>query len=188
MISYLLGKLGEKGPTHMVVEVGGIGLTVRIPLSSYDPDLKIGTMVKILTHLHVREDALMLYGFSTQAERSLFQILITVSGIGPPMALNILSGVQVERFERLIASEDAKGLTSIKGIGPKLARRLMVELKDKVSQPLLETPDQLEEAMAALVGLGASPLQACRAVQDVIQADVDGAGVEEVIRRALKRL
>ena len=126
MISYLLGKLGEKGPTHMVVEVGGIGLTVRIPLSSSAPDLKIGTMVKILTHLHVREDALLLYGFSTQAERSLFQILITVSGIGPPMALNILSGVQVERFERLIASEDAKGLTSIKGIGPKLARRLMV--------------------------------------------------------------
>ena len=189
MISHLFGTLAEKAPTHLVVEVGGVGLSVRIPLSSFDPDLRVGTTVKLLTHLHVREDALTLYGFFTVAERRLFELLITVSGIGPPMALNILAGVPVRRFEQLIALEDTNGLTSIKGIGQKLARRLVIELKDCISPPPpMDEADPLEEATAALMGLGASPSQARRAVQEVIQAGEGGSGVEEVIRRALKRI
>lgn len=188
MISHLFGTLAEKAPTHLVVEIGGVGLNVRIPLSSFDPDLRVGTTVKLLTHLHVREDALTLYGFFTVAERRLFELLITVTGIGPPMALNILSGVPVRRFEQLIASEDTSGLTSIKGIGQKLARRLVIELKDCISLPSMDEADPTEEATAALMGLGTSPSQARRAVQEVVQAGEGGSGVEEVIRRALKRI
>ena len=199
MISYLEGKLAEKHPTHCVIDVGGIGLHVNIPLSSYDAIQEVGASVRVLTHLHVREDALALYGFSTAAERELFELLIGVSGIGPPMAQRILSGISIADFKRLVVGEDARGLTRIKGVGQKLAQRLILELKDKIGVIVPEDPgvgddleggslDLLEEATAALIGLGANPLQARKVVTQVIHGGDGALAVEEIIRRALRRI
>jgi Holliday junction DNA helicase RuvA len=179
-----------------VIDAGGVGLRVLIPLSSYDPSLKTDDRTRLLTHLHVREDAMTLYGFATEGERELFEILISVSGIGPPMARQILSGVSVTELRRLISTGDAKGLTRIKGIGPKLAQRLLLELKDRV--PATGPEDSggaegsasgpVEEAVAALTALGAEPGRARKTVSDVLKGAGDELPVEELIRQALRRL
>jgi Holliday junction DNA helicase RuvA len=198
MIAFLEGGLVEKHPTHVIVDVQGVGYHVNIPLSSYESLEVVDGRVKVLTHLYVREDALRLYGFSSVAERDLFELLIGVSGIGPPMALNILSGIPIVDFKRLISAEDAAGLTRIKGIGQKLAQRLVLELKDKVGQISpedfspdamgLADPDVLDEAAAALAGLGANPVQARKIVATVLQEMGDDVSIEEVIRRSLKKI
>ena len=197
MIAHLEGNLRVNGPTNLVLDVGGVGFSVNIPLSTFDPSLAPGDRVSLLTHLHVREDAMALYGFATGQERELFQTLISVSGIGPPMAQRILSGVSVSDFRQLVTAEDAKGLTRIKGIGPKLAQRLVLELKDRVqslavgkpfSGQAAASPDRVEEAVAALTGLGAEPARARRAVSEVLQDKDDGLPVEELIRQALRRI
>ncbi len=197
MITHLEGRLAAKSPTHLVVEVGGVGFYVHIPLSSYDRAQEVGETIRVLTHLHVREDAMALYGFLTEAERDLFEMLISVSGIGPPMAQQVLSGVSIADFQRLILGEDVKGLTRIKRVGQKLAQRLVLELKDRIGTVAPEGAEeivsegalsQLEEVTAALIGLGVNPLQARKVVTQVIQEDEDGMAVEEVIRLALKRI
>jgi len=119
MIAFLEGGLVEKHPTHVIVDVQGVGYHVNISLSSYESLEVVDDRIKVLTHLHVREDAMTLYGFSSMAERDLFELLIGVSGIGPPMALKILSGIPIVDIRRLILGEDATGLTRIKGIGQK---------------------------------------------------------------------
>ena len=119
MIAFLEGRLVEKHPTHVIVDVQGVGYHVNISLSSYESLSVEDGRVNILTHLYVREDAMTLYGFASVSERDLFERLIAVSGIGPPMALKILSGIPIADFRRLVAAEDAKGLTRIKGIGQK---------------------------------------------------------------------
>src|SRR5215471_20884247 len=133
MISFLHGKLIEALPTQVVLEVNGVGYEVLIPLSSYDKLPQPGQELKLLTHLAVREDAHTLYGFATSAERDLFRLLInTVSGIGPKIALNILSGVSVTAFRGAVAGGDVKALSQISGVGRKTAERIVVELKDKI--------------------------------------------------------
>lgn len=197
MIAYLEGKLTANTPMHLVVDVAGVGFLVHIPMSSYDSDRGHGETVKILTHLHVRDDALTIYGFSTEAERDLFELLISVSGIGPPLAQKILSGIQVRDFRRLVVSEDASGLTRIKGVGRKLAQRLVLELKDRIG----DAPDDeglervspvaarhAEEAAKALEGLGVPHVKARSVVEDAIGERGNEAPVEEIIREALRRL
>lgn len=196
MISFLTGKLVSKNPMSVIVEVGGVGFFVHIPLSSYQPIQDMGENVRIWTHLYVREDVMALYGFATEAERELFELLISVSGIGPPIALRILSGVLIADFKRLVSSGDDRGLMRIKGVGQKLALRLILELKDRIAGISVgpdagdtvkgEALDLLEEATSALIGLGSSPLQARRVVTQVIRDGDDGMPVEEVIRRALR--
>ena len=197
MISFLEGELKLNSPTDLVVSVGGVGYHVNIPLSSYDPGRALNTEIKVLTHLHVREDAMALYGFMTDGERDLFQLLISVSGIGPPMAQKILSGTEVSNFHNQVAAEDVKGLTRIKGIGPKLAQRIVLELRDRIETvgqfAPVETLDAagdtlLAEATGALVGLGTPPAQARKTVGEVLKDLGECAGVEEVIRQALRRL
>ena len=195
MIRYLEGRLVSKAPTHLVVDVGGLGLHVEIPVSSYEAFPEAGGTVMVLTHLHVREDVLALYGFATEAEKEVFELLISVSGIGPPMAQRILSGVSILDFQRQSAGEDVKGLTRIKGVGQKLAQRLVMELRDRIGSIVAadqggeadpESVDRLEEAVLALVGLGSSPLQARKVATQVLREDGDEMPVEELIRRALK--
>ena len=195
MIRYLEGKLVAKAPTQLVVDVGGVGFHVEIPVSSFEAFPEPGDKATVLTHLHVREDVLALYGFATEVEREVFELLISVSGIGPPMAQRILSGVSIADFRRQVAAEDVKGLTRIKGVGQKLAQRLVVELRDRIgsidaAEPGTdvdpESVDQLEEAVLALVGLGSNPLQARKVVAQVLKDDGDGMPVEELIKRALK--
>lgn len=198
MIAYLEGRLAEKHPTHFVVDVGGVGFHVQVPLSSYEEIDVVDGMVKVLTHLHVREDIMALYGFATMAERDLFELLISVSGIGPPMALKILSGTPISDFKRMIAAEDAKGLTRIKGVGPKLAQRLVLEVRDKIDTIAPEEfrpnamgmadPDILSEATAALAGLGTNPVQARKVVATVLQDMGDDVSIEDVIKRALRSI
>src|SRR6476661_3324837 len=133
MITFLNGRLIEALPTQVIVEVNGVGYEVLIPLSSYDKLPQPGQPLKLLTQLVVREDAHTLYGFMSTAERDLFRLLVnTVSGIGPKIALNILSGISVTAFRGAVANGDVKALSQISGVGKKTAERIVVELKDKV--------------------------------------------------------
>ncbi len=197
MITYLEGKLAVNSPTHLVVDVAGVGFFVNIPLSSYDANRARGETLRILTHLHVREDALTIFGFVTEAERGLFELLISVSGIGPPLAQKILSGVPIRVFRRLVAAEDARGLTTIKGIGQKLAQRLVLELKDRIGDvPDVDVGERVspvvaaraEEAALALAGLGVPQLQARSVVTHVVRDHGNDVPIEEIIREALRRL
>src|ERR1041384_4260148 len=133
MITFLYGKLVEALPTQVTVDVHGVGYEVLIPLSSFDRLPKPGAEVKLLTHLVVREDAHVLYGFMSVQERELFRLLIhTVSGIGPKIALNVLSGMNPTAFRGAVANGDIRALSQISGVGKKTAERIVVELKDKV--------------------------------------------------------
>ena len=192
MIDFVEGKLASCSHTHLVVEVGGIGILLNIPLSSFDTSKRVGDQVRLFTHLHVREDILALYGFATEPERALFRLLIGVSGIGPPMGQKILSGISLSEFVGLVEAGDAKGLTRIKGIGQKTAQRLILELKDRVADigvgHIAESTgsSSVSEAAAALVGLGANPAQARRLVEQV--AAKDDLTVEEIIKEALRSI
>ncbi|HEX7469689.1 MAG TPA: Holliday junction branch migration protein RuvA, partial [Verrucomicrobiae bacterium] len=133
MITFLHGKLVEALPTQVIVDVNGIGYAVLIPLSSFDKLPQPGQPVKLLTQLIVREDAHVLYGFASAAERDLFRLLINnVSGIGPKTALNILSGMNAVTFRGAVASSDVKALSQISGVGKKTAERIVLELRDKI--------------------------------------------------------
>jgi Holliday junction DNA helicase RuvA len=199
MITFLQGKLVEVLPTQIVVGVNGIGYEVLIPLSSYDKLPQPGQEVKVLTHLVVREDAHILYGFMSSAERELFRMLInTVSGIGPKIALNILSGISVTAFRGAVANGDVKSLSQISGVGRKTAERIVVELKDKIgaagawealsAQRALTPEDQkVNDAVLALMALGFKQIEAhdsVRKAQGSLGAD---ATVEDLVRACLKK-
>lgn len=199
MITFLQGRLVEALPTQVTVEVHGIGYDVLIPLSSYDKLPTPGHEVKLLTHLAIREDAHVLYGFMTAAERDLFRALInTVSGIGPKLALNILSGMNPTVFRGAVANGDVKALSRISGVGKKTAERIVVELKDKIgaagaweassAQRALSPEDQrANDAVLALIALDFTPLDAHNAVRAVQAALGPQATVEELVRSALKK-
>ena len=194
MIEFLDGKLASYSPTNVVVEVGGFGLVLNIPLSSFDTNKQPGDRIRMFTHLHVREDILALYGFATEPERALFRLLIAVSGIGPPMAQKILSGMSLNEFIGLVEGGDAKGLTRIKGIGGKTAQRLILELKDRITDigradgggVGSKVSSTTGEAIAALVGLGTTPAQARQVVEQV--AAKGDLSVEEIIKEALRNI
>lgn len=199
MISFLKGKLVDALPTQAIIEVHGIGYEVLIPLSSFDKLPQPGQEVTILTHLAIREDAHVLYGFMTAGERDLFKLLIhAVSGIGPKTALNILSGVSVTAFRGAVANSDVKALSQISGVGKKTAERIVVELKDKVgaaaafeasSANRAMSPDDQKsyDAIQALMALGMKQndaQEAVRAASAVLGAE---ATTEKLIRAALKK-
>lgn len=199
MITFLSGKVVETLPTQVVVEVNGVGYEVLIPLSSYDKLPAPGNEVHLLTHLAIREDAHILYGFMSAAERDLFRLLVnTVTGIGPKIALNILSGMSVPAFRGAVANGDIKALAKISGLGKKTAERIVVELRDRIgaaaaweassAQRALSPADQrLNDAMLALIALGYKQVEAhdsVRAAQAVLGSQ---AGVEELVRACLKK-
>jgi len=199
MIAFLHGKLVDALPTQVFVEVNGVGYEVLIPLSSYGKLPPVGQEVKLLTHLAVREDAHVLYGFITAPERDLFRLLInTVSGIGPKIALNVLSGMSVTAFRGAVAGGDVKALSQISGVGRKTAERIVVELKDKVGAAAaweaasaergLSAADQkINDAVLALLALGFKQLEAHDAVRPVAAALGPEATVEDLVRACLKK-
>lgn len=199
MIAFLRGKLVEALPTQAIVEVNGLAYEVLIPLSSYDKLPQPGQEVKLLTHLAIREDAHVLYGFMSTPERELFRLLInTVSGIGPKIALNILSGISVTAFRGAVANGDVKALSQVSGVGKKTAERIVVELKDKVgaagaweaasAQRALSAEDQrLNDAILALLALGYKQLDAHDMVRNAQSALGAQATVEELVRACLKK-
>lgn len=199
MIAFLHGKLVDALPTQVTVDVHGVGYEVLIPLSSYDKLPQPGHEVKLLTHLVVREDAHTLYGFVTPEERELFRLLInTVSGIGPKIALNILSGMNAVAFRGAVASGDVKALSQISGVGRKTAERIIVELRDKIgaagvweaasAQRALSPADQrVNDAVLALMALGFRQVEAHDAVRQTQTALGPQATVEELVRACLKK-
>jgi Holliday junction DNA helicase RuvA len=199
MITFLRGKLVDSLPTQAIVDVNGVGYEVLIPLSSFDKLPSPGGDVTMLTHLAVREDAHVLYGFMTAAERDLFRLLInTVSGIGPKIALNVLSGMNVTAFRGAVANGDVKSLSQISGVGRKTAERIVVELKDKVGaagaweaasdQRSLSAGDQkVNDAVLALMALGFKQPDAHEAVRAALAVLGDIATVEQLVRACLKK-
>ncbi len=203
MISFLTGHLADKSLTRTVVEVHGIGFEILIPMSTYDRLPSVGEQVTLVTYLHVREDHMLLFGFHTEAEKTLFTMLIaSVSGIGPKLALNILSSMPVSTFCQAVADKDLKRLSRISGIGKRSAERLVIELKDKIHDVLPEvggadaasalSPESrkaAEDAAAALMTLGFKAETARKTIHQLVsEPDAAGSSAEQLIRLALKRL
>lgn len=200
MITFLHGRLTSALPTQAIVEVGGVGYEIFIPLSSYDKLPAPGQTVQILTHLHVREDAQILYGFMTAGERDLFRLLVNhVSGIGPKLALAVLSGMSVSTFKSAVVNPDVMSLAKISGLGKKTAERIVLELKDKLgvaaawevaSGAHAPTPEeeQANEAVLALIALGYKQVDAHKAVRDVQQSGRQIPSAEDLVRLSLQRL
>lgn len=200
MITFLAGKLAAALPTQAIVEVGGVGYELLIPLSSYDRLPAVGQSLHVLTHLHVREDAHILYGFMTAAERDLFRLLVNnVSGIGPKLALAVLSGMSVSNFKSAVVNNDVGLLSKISGLGKKTAERIVLELKDKLgvaaaweaaSATHAPTPEQSQanEAVLALIALGYKQVDAHKAVRDLQEKQPEINSAEELVKLALKRI
>jgi len=193
MIGSVRGRIAAKTPPQLMVDVGGIGYELEAPMSTFFHLPAVGQEVSLLTHLVVREDAHVLYAFGTESERRLFRSLIKVSGVGPKIALALLSGISVEAFSRCVVNEDITALTKVPGIGRKTAERLIVEMRDRLkdsdtpasvgSAPVGAVASPESEAFGALVALGYRPAEATRLLKAV------GPGThstEELIRRALQ--
>ena len=196
MISFLKGKLAEALPTQVVIDVNGVGYEVLIPLSSFDQLPAPGGEVKLLTHLAIRDDAHVLYGFMSETERDLFRLLIRhVTGIGPKLALNVLSGTTPSSFRAAVAHGDVKALSGISGVGKKTAERIVVELKDKLGDdlPLDSGAEQsaedktLADAAAALVALGSKPKEARDAIRAAAAMLGPNQPVDALVRAALQK-
>jgi Holliday junction DNA helicase RuvA len=197
MIGFLRGKLAAKHPPVLLLDVGGVGYEVEAPMSTFYGLAGVGVEVTLHTHLVVREDAHILFGFGTERERSLFRELIKVSGVGPRIALGILSGVNVDEFHRCVETQDAASLTRIPGIGRKTAERLIIEMRDRLQalaggQPFAvrgpaggpaAAPNPQAEAFSALVALGYKPPEVTRMLQKI---DASVTTTEELIRHALR--
>lgn len=192
MIGFLKGTLAGKHPPQLLVEVSGVGYEVEAPMSTFYQLPETGQPVQLLTHLLVREDAHVLYGFATEAERQMFRSLIKVSGVGARIALAILSGISVEAFARCVQAEDVASLTRIPGVGRKTAERLIVEMRDRLKQvgsalaqamPAGAAGSPEDEAFGALVALGYRAPEAQRLLKNV---EGKAQSTEELIRAALQ--
>ena len=193
MITHIKGIIIEKLPTQVVVDVNGIGYEINIPVSTYEKLAEPGKNTHLFTYLHVREDSMQLFGFWNEKDRRLFKLLISVSGIGPRLALGILSSVTVEEFARAVANNNFSVLMKISGIGRKTAQRLVIELKDKLGQDIdltpshfIDTPGVVDEAILALVSLGYRQNEAQRVVEKVVGSESELPSVEKLIKKALQ--
>ncbi|NVK01884.1 MAG: Holliday junction branch migration protein RuvA [Oceanospirillaceae bacterium] len=205
MIGRLTGELVEKAPPALMVDVSGVGYEVEASMNTFYKLPEVGTFVTIYTHFVVREDAQLLFGFADKQERALFRTLIKVNGVGPKLALTILSGISTDEFVRSVHAEDTAALVRLPGVGKKTAERLIVEVKDKLDK--LEMPTAVEfelgavelpgarasaadnraDAETALVALGYKPLQATKAIETAAEQR-PGASTEDLIRQALKTM
>jgi len=197
MIGFLRGKLVHKAPPFLVLDVQGVGYEVEAPMTTFYDLPAINEEIKLHTHLVVREDAHILFGFSTETDRTLFRTLIKVNGVGPKLALTILSGQSAEEFHRCILDNDTQTLVRLPGVGKKTAERLVIEMRDRLPDlgdsgmtstdktgatiPLAGNPKQ--EAVSALCSLGYKPLDASKMVQNI---SVEGKSCEDIIRLALQ--
>lgn len=198
MIALLRGTLVDKNPNRLIVDAGGVGYDVQVPLSTFYVLGEAGTPVTLRIHTHVREDAIALFGFATPLELTLFERLIAINGIGPKLALAVLSGIEPADFIKAIRGQDVARLTAIPGIGKKTAERIGLELKDRLPTTLAATgpegpatarpEDQLrDDLLSALVNLGYQRPIAERAIDAVLKQS-NGAGFEVALREVLKGL
>ncbi|KAA0875112.1 Holliday junction branch migration protein RuvA [Nitrincola tapanii] len=207
MIGHLRGRLLEKQPPFLLLEAAGVGYEVEASMNACYRLPEVGQEVALYTHLVVREDAQLLYGFADRAERTLFRELIKTNGVGPKLALTILSGTSGEAFIRCVEQEDVATLVKLPGVGKKTAERLIIEMKDRL-KPLMSVPslpvsglfaaapavseewiqDAVSEAESALLALGYKPVQATRAVSQAQKQLGEEASVEALIRQSLKSM
>ena len=197
MIDRLTGKLVLSNNSYLVIEVGGLGIKVNIP-KTFSKNFKMNTVMSCSTYLHVREDALDLYGFENESDRSLFLMLISISGIGPKLGLTIISGLTPEKLKMKIISGDVKALTTIPGVGLKTAKRIIIELKDKFSKIDSETlgfEDEIDsktfkDVISALDGLGYKEKESKKALKQLglDKSDDSNHTIENLIREVLKIL
>jgi Holliday junction DNA helicase RuvA len=193
MIGSLDGRIVQKAPPHLLLDIAGVGYEVEAPMSTFYGMPPVGERLRLLTHLVVREDAHILYGFATAEERQLFRNLLKVSGVGPRMALALLSGMSVRAFAQCIRSQDTATLTKVPGVGRKTAERLIIEMRDRLTNAAdseaigaLAMPDghtsgPSAEAFSALVALGYKPAEATRLLKHAGEGST-----EERIRAALQ--
>jgi len=194
MIGYLQGKLLSIAPSRLLLDVGGVGYEVLIPLSTYYEvqQKSVGDAAELFVHTHVREDAIILFGFRTEREKQLFELLITVSGVGPRLAQTVLSGLSVDDVVAALAAGDVRRLQGVPGIGKKTAERLMIDLRDRVGNlvtdemPAVATPAD-SDLVSALLSLGYKAAAAERAVQKVT-GESSEASFADLLRLALKQL
>ncbi len=199
MYAYIKGRLESRGNDYVIIEAGGIGYRIFTTLTTLEAAGQPGNEFKAYTHLHVREDAMSLYGFATHEELSAFELLLSVSGVGPKVALSLLSAVSPSKFSLAVITDDAKTLTRAQGVGAKMAQRIILELKDKIKKEQLavntgaaldiasaeKEGSRTSEAISALMVLGYSQVEASKAVAAVYSDDLD---LETIIRNALKGL
>jgi holliday junction DNA helicase RuvA len=192
VIAHLRGRILRKGPQEAVLDVGGVGYRVAIPVSTFYRLGEPGAEVELRTYTHVREDTLALYGFLTAAEQDMFERLISVGGVGPKLAVNILSGIEVPELVSALRTSDVSRLTRVPGVGKKTAERLIVELKDKMPAVVADEAPAAravggpkEDLLSALVNLGYSRAEVERGVDRVLREDGSGR-FEDLLRRALQ--
>ncbi len=196
MIGFLRGKLIQKSPPQLLLDVQGVGYEVEAPMTTFYDLPALGEEVELHTHLVVREDAHILFGFANETERMLFRLLIKVNGVGPKLALTVLSGQSVDEFYRCVNDNDVKALVRLPGVGQKTAERLIIEMrgrlpelsanniaKDSISSPQLLGNSPKQEAITALCALGYKPQDAARMVQVI---DTEAKSCEDIIRMALR--
>jgi len=193
MIARLEGVLTEKSPDGVVLDVNGVGYDVRVPLSTFFELPDEGKVVRLRIHTHVREDALSLYGFLSETERALFRLLLSTSGVGPKLALAILSGLPVPKLVAALRSGDLAALTGIPGVGKKTAERIALELREKtlglevdLRPERAPASDAASAAESALANLGYPRPHAERAVKKALEALPEGASLESLIKEALR--
>lgn len=195
MIAQLEGEISEKSPTRLIVDVQGVGYELFIPVSTFEKLGEVGTKIKLHTYLHVREDIMQLFGFSTQSEKWMFTNLISVGGVGPKLALGILSGRSVENLNRIIVNGEVANLTQISGVGKKTGQRIIMELRDKLAKKGEWVPavgeqalnGKLEEAVLALVSLGRNRGTAENTLMKILEKE-PGLALDELIKRALQNI
>lgn len=196
MITYIKGTIAYKSPTYIVVETGGIGYHVNISLHTYTKIEKL-EKVQIITHLHIKEDSHTLYGFADEAERKLFRQLISVSGIGTATAQILLSSMNPEEVRMAIIQEDVTAFKKVKGVGPKTAKRLILDLKDKMLKDSGDVPLTItasvdntlrQEALSALVSLQINRIQAQKVLNKILREKPEVKSVEELIKLAFREL
>jgi holliday junction DNA helicase RuvA len=186
VIAFVEGTLAERAGDRVVVADGGIGYEVMVSATTLAALPTVGRTVRVLTHLLVRDDALLLYGFATAAERDLFLMLVSVNGVGPKVALAILSVLSADALRRAILESDPDTITIVPGVGKKVAARVVLDLKDRLGSVVeLPSAGPIAEVREALLGLGLSPQEVRDAVTGL---DGDDAPVEDLLRRALQRV
>ncbi|MDU0356069.1 Holliday junction branch migration protein RuvA [Paraglaciecola aquimarina] len=206
MIGNIRGILLEKQPPEILIEAGGVGYEVQVPMTSFYELPDIGQEANLCIHFVVREDAQLLFGFANKKERAVFRELIKASGVGPKLALTILSGMNAAQFMQCVSMEDVTGLTKLPGVGKKTAERLVIEMRDRLSKlakdqgyadtvhltpdlpvenTFVQRTDAKEEALSALLALGYKPPQASKVINSVYK---EGVSSEELIREALRAM
>jgi Holliday junction DNA helicase RuvA len=186
MIAFLDGELVEKGIAHVVIDVGGVGYEVAVPTSVLAGLPAVGSRARVHTRMVVREDSTTLYGFATPDERTFFDLLTGVTGVGPKVALSFLSAMQPDAIRRAVVAGDADALTVVPGVGRKVAQRVVLDLRDRLGGDatiVLDGP--LVDVREALLSLGLTPVEASQALADVAP---DGREVEDLLREALRKV